>query len=197
MAEKDRRPEHQANSNRDDRENRRQDDFGGSLENRARFGLEILRRIKAEVPGFPVIFRMNGDDYMPDGMTAEEALQVAVWAAQAGADALHIAGGHYRSRPDASIMIPPMARPEATFLDHAARVKARIAVKDGRITAIDMDDLTGIGPYSVYPRTSAVECNQILNLVGDLVLATQETVQFIPVNRQKEPAGQTGANLLL
>jgi 2,4-dienoyl-CoA reductase-like NADH-dependent reductase (Old Yellow Enzyme family) len=107
-------------------ENRRQDDYGGSLDNRARFGLDILRRIKAEVPGFPVVFRMNGDDYMPDGMTAEEAPQVAVWAAQAGADALHIAGGHYRSQPDASIMIPPMARPEATFLDHAARVKARV-----------------------------------------------------------------------
>jgi len=48
--------------------------------------------------------------------------------------------------------------------DH--RVKAKMAVKDGRITAIEMDDLTGIGPYSVYPRTSAVECNQVLNLVG-------------------------------
>ena len=48
--------------------------------------------------------------------------------------------------------------------DH--RVKARMAVKDGRITAIEIDDLTGVGPYSVYPRTSAVECNQVLNLVG-------------------------------
>jgi len=108
-------------------ENRRQDDYGGSLENRARFGLEILRRVKAEVPGFPVVFRMNGDDYMPGGMTADEAVEVAVWAAQAGADALHIAGGHYRSLPDASVMVPPMAQPEATFLHHAARVKARIA----------------------------------------------------------------------
>ena len=105
-------------------ENRRGDDYGGTLENRARFGLDILRRIKAEVPGFPVVFRMNGNDYMPDGMPFAEALRVAVWAAEAGADALHIAGGHYRSQPDASIMIPPMARPEATFLDYAAQVKA-------------------------------------------------------------------------
>src|SRR5262249_38206664 len=36
----------------------------------------------------------------------------------------------------------------------------------GHITAIDIDDLTGIGPYSVYPRTSAVEGNQVVNLVG-------------------------------
>ncbi len=37
---------------------------------------------------------------------------------------------------------------------------------EGRITAIDIDDLTGIGPYSVYPRTSAVEGNQVVNLIG-------------------------------
>ncbi|HEX2726708.1 MAG TPA: xanthine dehydrogenase family protein molybdopterin-binding subunit, partial [Beijerinckiaceae bacterium] len=49
--------------------------------------------------------------------------------------------------------------------DH--RVKGRIGVtKDGRITAFEIDDLTGIGPYSMYPRTSAIEANQIVNLVG-------------------------------
>ena len=49
--------------------------------------------------------------------------------------------------------------------DH--RIKAKIGVsKDGTITAFDIDDLTGIGPYSVYPRTSGIEANQIVNLVG-------------------------------
>jgi aerobic carbon-monoxide dehydrogenase large subunit len=49
--------------------------------------------------------------------------------------------------------------------DH--RVNARIAVQnDGRITAFEIDDLTGIGPYSVYPRTSGIEANQVVNLVG-------------------------------
>src|SRR6202046_662148 len=49
--------------------------------------------------------------------------------------------------------------------DH--RVKARIGVKkDGTITAFEIDDLTGIGPYSVYPRTSGIEANQVVNLVG-------------------------------
>ena len=49
--------------------------------------------------------------------------------------------------------------------DH--RIKARIGVKnDGSITAFEIDDLTGIGPYSVYPRTSGIEANQIVNLVG-------------------------------
>jgi carbon-monoxide dehydrogenase large subunit len=49
--------------------------------------------------------------------------------------------------------------------DH--RVKAKIGVQsDGTITAWEIDDLTGIGPYSVYPRTSGIEANQIVNLTG-------------------------------
>src|SRR3989441_5898722 len=49
--------------------------------------------------------------------------------------------------------------------DH--RIKAKIGVsKDGTITAWEIDDLTGIGPYSVYPRTSGIEANQVVNLTG-------------------------------
>lgn len=49
--------------------------------------------------------------------------------------------------------------------DH--RLKGRLAVDaEGRFLAFDIDDLTGIGPYSVYPRTSAVEGNQVVNLCG-------------------------------
>ncbi|MCA6106213.1 xanthine dehydrogenase family protein molybdopterin-binding subunit [Bradyrhizobium cenepequi] len=45
--------------------------------------------------------------------------------------------------------------------------KGRIAVnRNGLIKAFEIDDLTGIGPYSMYPRTSAVEANQVVNLVG-------------------------------
>jgi aerobic carbon-monoxide dehydrogenase large subunit len=49
--------------------------------------------------------------------------------------------------------------------DH--EIDGRIAVdENGRILALDIDDLTGIGPYSVYPRTSAIEGNQVVNLCG-------------------------------
>jgi carbon-monoxide dehydrogenase large subunit len=49
--------------------------------------------------------------------------------------------------------------------DH--RVHAKIGIeRNGTITAFAIDDLTGIGPYSVYPRTSGIEANQIVNLVG-------------------------------
>ncbi|HAO43944.1 MAG TPA: carbon monoxide dehydrogenase [Afipia sp.] len=49
--------------------------------------------------------------------------------------------------------------------DHVC--KARIGVsKNGTINAFEIDDVTGIGPYSMYPRTSAIEANQVVNLVG-------------------------------
>ncbi len=108
-------------------ENRRSDRYGGSLENRARFGLEVLRAVKAAVT-IPVIFRISVDDYFPGGLREREGIAVALWAAQAGADALHIAAGHYRSLPSAARMIPPMEYPDATFLAYAAEVKRQVAV---------------------------------------------------------------------
>jgi 2,4-dienoyl-CoA reductase-like NADH-dependent reductase (Old Yellow Enzyme family) len=109
-------------------ENQRDDNYGGSLENRARFGLEVLRAVKAAVGIMPVIYRVSVDDYFPQGIAADEGVQIAIWAAAAGADALHIAAGHYRSLPSGERMIPPMAYPDATFLQYAAAVKRRVRI---------------------------------------------------------------------
>ncbi len=109
-------------------ENRREDEYGGSLENRARISLEILTRIKQEIPGFPVIFRLNADDFFPHGLTFVESIEVARWAAAAGADAIHVTAGHYRSLPSAHMMTPPMNCAEGIFLDYATRIKQEVAV---------------------------------------------------------------------
>ncbi len=109
-------------------ENRRTDAYGGSLENRARFGLEVLRAVKAAVPGMPVVYRLSVEDFFPGGLPFSEGRQIAVWAADAGADALHVTAGHYRSLPSAQVVIPPMTFPDATFLDFAAAVKKMVRV---------------------------------------------------------------------
>jgi 2,4-dienoyl-CoA reductase-like NADH-dependent reductase (Old Yellow Enzyme family) len=109
-------------------ENQRTDQYGGSIENRARFGIEIIRAVKAAAPNLGLTFRLNGNDFFARGMPFEEARQVAIFAAQAGADAIHMSGGHYRSQPSASIMIPPMATPVTPFLDYAAQVKTLVSV---------------------------------------------------------------------
>jgi carbon-monoxide dehydrogenase large subunit len=49
--------------------------------------------------------------------------------------------------------------------EHRARVRLAVS-KNGEILAFDLDDLTAIGPYSVYPRTSGIEGNQVVNLTG-------------------------------
>ena len=109
-------------------ENHRTDEYGGSLENRARFGLDVLRAVKAAVPRLGVIYRLSVDDFFEGGLTYGEGRVIAIWAAQAGADALHVTAGHYRSLPTAHRMIPPMIEPDATFLAFAADVKQAIKV---------------------------------------------------------------------
>ena len=109
-------------------ENRRTDEYGGSLENRARFGLEVLRAVKAAVPGTGVVYRLSVEDFFPGGLPFSEGRQIAIWAAQTGADALHVTAGHYRSLPSAQIVLPPMRFPDATFLGFAAAVKKAVTV---------------------------------------------------------------------
>jgi len=71
------------------------------------------------------------------------------------------------------------------------RVKARIAVsKAGDILAFEMNDLTGIGPYSMFPRTSAVEGNQVVNLVGGPYKHKQYRAELNVVFQNKTPTCQ-------
>ena len=109
-------------------ENRRTDEYGGSLGNRARFGLEVLRAVKAAVPGMPVVYRLSIEDYFAGGLSFGEGLEIAAWAAEAGADALHVTAGHYRSLPSAQIVLPPMTLADATFVPLAAAVKKAVRV---------------------------------------------------------------------
>jgi 2,4-dienoyl-CoA reductase-like NADH-dependent reductase (Old Yellow Enzyme family) len=109
-------------------ENRRDDEYGGSLENRGRFGLEVLRAVKAAVPDLGVVYRLSVEDFFEGGLPYSEGRQIAIWAAEAGADALHVTAGHYRSLPSAQIVLPPMNFPDATFLDFAADVKRHVSV---------------------------------------------------------------------
>jgi 2,4-dienoyl-CoA reductase-like NADH-dependent reductase (Old Yellow Enzyme family)/thioredoxin reductase len=71
--------------------NRREDEYGGSLENRARFALEVIASVRNAVGrGFPVWMRMNGDDFVEGGTTQEEYKALAPILVQAGLDALHV-----------------------------------------------------------------------------------------------------------
>jgi len=88
--------------------NQRQDRYGGSLENRMRFGLEIVQAVKATTgDDFPMLVRINGNDFMPGGIGREELKTFAVKLVEAGADALSInVGWHEAEVPQIVTKVP-------------------------------------------------------------------------------------------
>jgi len=79
--------------------NQRTDEYGGSYENRMRFGLEIMRAIKAATGAdFPLMVRMNGNDFMQGGQGRRPLIEYAEALAQAGVDGLCINVGWHEAR---------------------------------------------------------------------------------------------------
>lgn len=74
--------------------NQRQDEYGGSLENRARFCVEAYQAVRAEVGReYPVFIKMNSDDGVPRGFTVDQAVKVAQELANKGMNAIEVSGG--------------------------------------------------------------------------------------------------------
>jgi 2,4-dienoyl-CoA reductase-like NADH-dependent reductase (Old Yellow Enzyme family)/thioredoxin reductase len=80
------------------RTNRRNDWYGGSLQNRMRFLLEIVSDIRQKIgPGFPFSVRLSGSEYEPDGVTIEETIEVGKALEKNGVDAIHVCGGNHHT----------------------------------------------------------------------------------------------------
>ncbi|MGB4564841.1 MAG: NAD(P)/FAD-dependent oxidoreductase [Dethiobacteria bacterium] len=74
--------------------NKRVDRYGGSLDNRARFLLEVIRNIKAKAgEDFPIVLRISGDERVPGGNTLEDMLYLVPRLEEAGIDAFEVSGG--------------------------------------------------------------------------------------------------------
>jgi carbon-monoxide dehydrogenase large subunit len=70
-------------------------------------------------------------------------------------------------------------------------IRMRLGVKsNGEILAFDVDDLTGVGPYSVYPRTSAIEGNQVLSITGGPYKHKHYRAKLDVVFQNKSPTSQ-------
>jgi 2,4-dienoyl-CoA reductase-like NADH-dependent reductase (Old Yellow Enzyme family)/NADPH-dependent 2,4-dienoyl-CoA reductase/sulfur reductase-like enzyme len=111
--------------------NQRTDQYGGSPENRARFPLEVLRRIREEVgENFPVIYRMSSVEYVPGGLTIEDTREFAGMLVENGIDALHVSLGVYET---AAMIIQPAAIPQGVNVENAAAIKEAV---NGRVPVI-------------------------------------------------------------
>ncbi|MBI5247957.1 MAG: FAD-dependent oxidoreductase [Desulfomonile tiedjei] len=105
--------------------NKREDEYGGPLENRMRFGLETIRRVKA-VTGrdTALIVRVAGNDFVPGSHTNTEARVFAAAVQDAGADCINVTGGWHESR------IPQitMDLPQAGYVYLAKGIKQNVSV---------------------------------------------------------------------
>lgn len=115
--------------------NMRTDQYGGSLENRARFGCEIVKDVRSKVgDDFPVIMRMSAIEHVENGIELEDAIEAAKLYVQAGLDALDISQGCYDALP---YTVPPYYYPRKVNAYNASQIKKHVNVPiivAGRIT---------------------------------------------------------------
>lgn len=117
--------------------NRRTDEWGGSLENRAKFALACIHAIRANIPAeMPLLMRVDAhDDYLEHGLTIEDVIQFCKWAGEAGVDVLDVSRGNISSAA-IKFEVPPIDLPLGFNVDNAARIRAgtgMVTVAVGRI----------------------------------------------------------------
>ena len=115
--------------------NKRDDNWGGSLEKRSKFLLEIVRSVRKSVgDSFPVSLKLNSADFQKGGFTHEDAIQVTSWLNEEGLDLLEISGGTYEQphlvgidmglNPErAEVRRESTIAREAYFLDYANDIR--------------------------------------------------------------------------
>ena len=107
--------------------NKRTDIYGGSLEGRLRFLVEIIKKIRAKVGrDFPIIVRISGDDRVPGGRTLQETQFIAPILVETGVDALEVSGGVVPTLFWA--VVPPSGTPLALNAPFAEAVKQVVSV---------------------------------------------------------------------
>jgi 2,4-dienoyl-CoA reductase-like NADH-dependent reductase (Old Yellow Enzyme family) len=146
--------------------NQRDDDWGGSLEKRARLLLEIVKSMRAACgDSFPISVKLNSADFQKGGFTHQDCLQVVQWLDAAGVDLLEISGGTYeqpsmmgaraRDQIAENVVKESTRRREAYFLDYARSMRGVTKMplmvtggfrsRAGMLDALESGDLDMIG----------------------------------------------------
>jgi len=106
--------------------NKRTDTYGGSLEGRLRLPLEVIQHIRSKVgPGFPILVRISGDEFLPGGQSLEESKQIASLLVEGGVDAIQVSAG---TGNNFWVVVPPTGSPEAPNAFLAEQIKKEVNV---------------------------------------------------------------------
>lgn len=121
--------------------NKREDEFGGSVENRQRYLLEAVKAIRKNIPeDMPLFMRIDAhDDYLENGLTIEDIIDVCKKAGQAGVDVLDVSRGNMFSAA-IKYEVPPVDVERGFNVENAAKIRKEtgmLTVAVGRINSPD------------------------------------------------------------
>jgi 2,4-dienoyl-CoA reductase-like NADH-dependent reductase (Old Yellow Enzyme family) len=111
--------------------NKRKDDYGGSIENRSRYLVQVLKAIRSAVgPDFPISAKLNSEDFLPGGFTVEDMIRTSAVLEEAGIDAIEMSGGTFISGRNTPFRVgkPGPGEPEAYYEAAARQYKKNIRV---------------------------------------------------------------------
>lgn len=157
--------------------NLRTDEYGGSVENRARFLTEILQAVKSAVgKDFPVWCRLNGREFgVKGGTTVEDAQQIAVLAEKAGADMIHVSAAGPTSPVNTTdpVFVPAVLAELAEGIKRLVKVPVIVVGKNTpeaaeRVLASGQADLIAFGrPHLADPEfANKVTTNRIEDITS-------------------------------
>lgn len=110
------------------RDNKRTDEYGGSLENRARLACEVIAAVKQRVGDkLAVLVRVSGEEYGQEGgLTLAESIEASKLFEKAGADAIHVTG--WGRNPFDNFTEGPLPNKVGAYLENAAEIKKHVSV---------------------------------------------------------------------
>jgi 2,4-dienoyl-CoA reductase-like NADH-dependent reductase (Old Yellow Enzyme family) len=117
--------------------NKRGDEYGGSLENRMRFPLMVVERVRESVGGRLLLYRLGADDLAPNGTQVEDSVAFAVKLEQCGVDVVDVSGGMCGGEPKQLRRVKGYFVPQAYEVKKAVRVPV---IGVGRITEAEYAD---------------------------------------------------------
>ena len=142
--------------------NRRDDEYGGDFERRLRFPREVIQSIRLAVgPNFPIIYRLSGEEYVPNGLKIADTKKIAQALEKDGVDAFHISAGsgdsrmelHHRALAGSSeegaidlrrgvsmgVWVSPLYAPEGLLTPLAEEIKKVVSVPVIAVNSIPVE----------------------------------------------------------
>ena len=189
--------------------NSREDKWGGTLENRSRFVVEVYRKIRERVGSdFPIGIKLNSTDFQKGGFSEEESMEVVKILSKEGIDLIEISGGTYEAPAMMGKRKESTIKREAYFIDYIEKVRKitttplmltggfrTVSVMRDAVASNQLDIIGIARPFAVFPNIGNEICNEsrvnfITNIKKTGVKAIDSAMNIIWYEAQIKRIGQ-------